>query len=337
MSRDPVAGDDSAGDDSAGGADRAASGASPRSPAENAELALLLEVAGTPKPGNVDRRRDLADLRFEQFLAGAVGSAQGLRLAQDVGDAPGATDPEAADPSRSPPSLGRAFERSVGGMRHQSGGNTQFGCLLLLVPLVRAAALGDLSPAGVDAVCRKTTVDDAVAFYRAFDHVDVAVGDPPADAAALDVRRGSDAESAIRERDVTLRDVMALSADPGDAANGIADTNAREWVEGFPRTFDGAEALLADEGPVQDRAARVFLDFLAADPDTLVATRRGAETAREVRERAANVRDEVAASGSLAPAESLAEAFVAEGINPGTTADRTAAALFVALERGLPV
>ena len=39
-----------------------------RSPADDAVLALLLEVAGTPKPGNVDRRRDLDDLRFESFL-----------------------------------------------------------------------------------------------------------------------------------------------------------------------------------------------------------------------------------------------------------------------------
>lgn len=289
---------------------------SPRSPAENAELALLLEVAGTPKPGNVDRARDLDDLRFEQFLAGSVGSARGLRMA-----AAGAP-------------LGRAFERAVAGMSRQSGGNTQFGCLLLLVPLVRAAARDDLSNPGVDAVCRDTTVDDAVAFYRAFEHVDVAVDDPPADAPALDVRRGSAAESALRERGLTLRDVMARSADP---ESGVADTNALEWVEGFPRTFAAAETILADDGPITDRAARVFLDSLAAEPDTLVATKHGSDTAQEVRERAVSVRDEVRESGSLAPAEDLAEAFVEEGINPGTTADRTAAALFVALERGLSV
>lgn len=299
------------------------SGGSARSPAVNAELALLLEVSGTPKPGNVDRRRDLADLRFEQFLAGAVGSAAGLRLA--AGDAP----------------VGEAFERAVAGMARRAGANTQFGCLLLLVPLVRAAADGDLSPDGVDAVCRATTVDDAVAFYRAFERVDVAVADPPVDAAALDVRRGSAAEPALRERGLTFRDVMAVSADPSGGARGadaptrLPDTNAREWVEGFPRTFEGAETLLADDRPVGERTARLFVEFLAADPDTLVATRHGVETAYEVQDRAAAVRDEVVETGSLAPAESLAEAFVEEGINPGTTADRTAAALFVALERGV--
>lgn len=309
-----------------------------RTPAENAELALLLEVAGTPKPGNVDRHRDLENLRFEQFLAGAVGSAAGLRLADD--DA----------------SVGEAFERAVAGMARRAGANTQFGCLLLLIPLVRAAADGDLSPAGVDAVCRTTTVDDAVDFYRAFEHVDVAVADPPADATALDVRRGSAAEPALREQGLTLRDVMAVSADQetpqaGDDASRSADdtstpaaadpptrlpdTNAQEWVEGFPRTFRGAQTLLDDDGPVGERTARLFLEFLAADPDSLVATRHGVETAREIQDRAASVHDEVVETGSLAPAESLAAAFVDESVNPGTTADRTAAALFVALERGL--
>ncbi|NHX37894.1 MULTISPECIES: triphosphoribosyl-dephospho-CoA synthase [Halolamina] len=288
----------------------------PRTPAENGELALLLEVAGTPKPGNVDRHRDLDDLRFEQFLAGSVGSAAGLRDAAD--GAP----------------LGEAFERAVRGMSRQSGGNTQFGCLLLLTPLVSAAGVGELTREAVRERCRATTVDDAAAFYRAFEHVDVAVGDPPECADALDARRGSDAVPALRERGTTLWDVMELSADPD---GGTPDTNAAEWVEGFPRTFDAAEAILADDGPVLDRAARSFLRQLATEPDTLVATTHGESVAESVRERAASTLAAVERTGSLDPAEELAEAFVAEGINPGTTADRVAGALFVALERGLEV
>jgi triphosphoribosyl-dephospho-CoA synthase len=318
-------------------------------PVDDATLALLLEVAGTPKPGNVDRRRDLADLRFEAFLGGAVGARSGLELA-----ATGATADEAAG-------VGDAFERAVAGMAGRAGTNTQFGCLLLLVPLVRAAAgpERELSPAGLDAVCRSTTVEDAVAFYRAFEAVDVAVDDPPPGADDLDVRRGSDAEPAIRERGATLRDVLALSADPGDPEtedpDRVPDRNAAEWTEGFPRTFRAAEWILTDEGPLADRAARAFLGLLAADPDTLVASTRGAETAREASGRARAVLEPAESDSSgpvgdvsgvdadavhgadLDAAESLAEAFVAEGINPGTTADLTCAALFVALRRGAEV
>lgn len=293
-------------------------------PADHAQLALLLEVAGTPKPGNVDRRRDLTDLRFEQFLAGGIGSGEGLRRAAD--GAP----------------VGEAFERAVAGMGQQSGGNTQFGALLLLVPLVRAAAGDDLSPNGARRVVESTTVADAVGFYRAFDHVDVAVGDPPADATDLDVRRGSDAASTLRERGLTLSDVMALAADhPEDAGS---DGNARELVRGYPRAFRAAESILTDEGSILDRAARAFVDLLAGDElDTLVVKNHGPGRARELRERARDLggdlgSEEPAADRiDLAAADALADDLVAAGVNPGTTADAVAAALFVALERGVTV
>jgi triphosphoribosyl-dephospho-CoA synthase len=312
-----------------------------RRPVDDATLALLLEVAGTPKPGNVDRRRDLDDLRFESFLGGAVGAREGLELAATPGKP-----------------VGDAFERAVAGMADRAGTNTQFGCLLLLVPLLRATVAGESAsdgravptPEAVDRVTRETTVEDAVAFYRAFERVDVAVADPPADAADLDVRRGSDAAGALRDRELSLRDVMAISADPDDP-DRVPDRNAREWVEGFPRTFRAAEWIRTDDGPLTDRAARAFLGLLATEPDTLVAASHGPETAREASARAAalldgsdgglgdvDATDAAAVHGAdLDAAEALAESFVDEGINPGTTADLTCAALYVALRRGAEV
>jgi triphosphoribosyl-dephospho-CoA synthase len=276
-----------------------------RGPAENAQLALLLDVGSAPKPGNVDRDHDLADLRIEHFLAGAVGSGAGLRRA-----AAGAP-------------VGVAFERAVAGMSEQSGGNTQFGCLLLLVPLVRAAAEAQsLSPEGVADVVESTTVADAADFYRAFEHVDVAVGDPPEDIADLDARRGADAIPALRERGLTLSDVMARSE---------GDGNAREWTTGFERTFATAAAIRDDDGPITDRISRAFVDQLARDEDTLVRTKHGSEVAADVMRRAADAR------GDPEAVAELDEEFVAAGINPGTTADLLTAATFVALEWGVEV
>jgi triphosphoribosyl-dephospho-CoA synthase len=276
-----------------------------RNVAENAQLALLLEVSGTPKPGNVDRHRDYEDLRFEHFMAGAVGSLSGLRMA--------------ADGAR----VGRAFERAVAGMSDQSGGNTQFGALLMLTPLVSAAATDRLSPDGAGEVVEATTVADACDFYRAFDHVDVAVDDPPGDMDALDVRRGSDAVPTLRDRELTLYDVMEASAD----RDGVAD----EWTAGFERSFEAAGWLRDDDAPVYKRTSRVFLRLLADEEDTFVRTRNGEAAAAEATERARAVLD------GEEDAEALAEEFVERDINPGTTADLTAAALFVALERGLEV
>ncbi|QLG47826.1 triphosphoribosyl-dephospho-CoA synthase [Natrinema halophilum] len=276
-----------------------------RSPEANAELALLLEVAGTPKPGNVDRHRDLPDLRFEHFLAGAVGARDGLELAAN-----GAA-------------VGTAFEQAVSGMASQKGGNTQFGALLLLVPLVRAARKEASQPV-VEAVVRETTVGDAAAFYRAFEHVDVAVSDPPAGMAALDVRRGAAAIPALEERKLTLFDVMDRSV-PGDDV-------AREWVRGFRRSFTAAERLAAADGSVLDRTAAVFLSLLAERPDTLVTTRHDEATAREVTDRAADLSEDDALESHRAAVETFADDLVDRGINPGTTADITAAGLFIALE-----
>lgn len=283
-----------------------------RGPAGNAELALLLEVAGTPKPGNVDRHRDLPDLRFEHFLAGAVGARGGLSMAA------------AGEP------VGASFERAVAGMADQRGGNTQFGALLMLVPLVAATAEGGSggeetpTPEAAATVVANTTVEDAAGFYRAFDHVDVFVDDPPEGADDLDVRRGGDAVPAVRERGVTLADVMELSA-PRDGV-------AAEWTNGFERTFATAERLLDAEGPVLDRVADAFLALLAGEPDTLVAAQHGETVAAEVTDRATDLHD-----APPAAVESFAEDLVASGINPGTTADVTAGGIFVALQRGLAV
>lgn len=272
-----------------------------RTPAENAQLALLLEVAGTPKPGNVDRRRDLPDLRFEHFLAGAVGAGPGLRAVAD-GTA-----------------VGAAFERAVAGMADQSGGNTQFGALLLLVPLVVAATTGDsLTRDAVGTVVEETTVADAADFYRAFDHVAVSVDDPPADTDVPDVRRGADAVADVEAANLTLYDVMDAAADRDDVA--------REWVEGFERTFAAADRIASGTAPVPDRVAETFVWLLSRRPDTHVATVHGDRVAKRVMVRAQSARDR----GHV---EEFADALVEEGINPGATADLAAAGCFVALER----
>lgn len=275
-------------------------------PAENAELALLLEVSGTPKPGNVDRRRDLDDLRFEHFLAGAVGAREGLQSVEDGGP------------------VGEAFERAVAGMADQQGGNTQFGALLLLVPLVRAAAADELSSEGVREIVESTTVEDAADFYRAFEHCSVFVDDPPAEAAELDVRRGNEAIPAVEDHEVTLCDVMELGDD--------ADDVAREWTGGFERSFHAAKRIEALDGPLSERGAAVFLELLARRPDTLVTKQHGEAVADRVMTRAQAARE-----GDRALIEEFADELVDTGINPGTTADITAAGLFIALERGAEV
>lgn len=277
-------------------------------PAEHAQLALLLEVAGTPKPGNVDRDRDFPDLRFEHFLAGAVGSGAGLRSA------------ETGVP------VGEAFEEAVSGMSQQSGGNTQFGALCLLVPLVKATASDACSPDAVTNIVEDTTVEDAEGFYRAFEHVDVFVDDPPEGADEFDVRRGSNAIPAIRDAGLNLYDVMELGADE----DGIA----HEWTNEFERTFEAGERIVELDGSLSGRGARVYLELLSHEPDSLVAKQHGRKVAESVRVRAQEALQEVQ-QGDSELVHAFARSLVESEINPGTTADIVAGGLFVALERGV--
>lgn len=299
-----------------------------RSPAANAELALLLEAAAAPTPGNVDRERDHDTLRLEHFLAGAAGARSGLAMAAD--GVP----------------LGDAFETAVAGMADQSGGNTQFGALLLLCPLVRTATDGAVTPASARTVVENTTVEDAAGFYRAFEHVDVRVEDPPESFEPLDVRRGVDAIPALRERGLTLFDVLAASADH--------DGVAREWTNRFERTFRAASLLalpdgnttigaadepkpvidwLANADGVLEHASRVHLLLLSEQPDSLITTAHDEATAESVRERAEKLCPQNGAPPSLDARREFATDLIDRGINPGMTADHLAAGLFIALER----
>jgi triphosphoribosyl-dephospho-CoA synthase len=106
---------------------------------------------------------------------------------------------------------------------------------------------------------------------------------------------------------------------------------AREWTHEFERTFWAADRLaeLAGSAPTSAIGARVYLELLAREPDTLVAKQHGRKTAESVR-----VRAQQALEGGPEVIEAFADSLVEDGINPGTTADITAAGLFVALARG---
>src|SRR5674476_965903 len=54
--------------------------------AGSAELAMLLEVSATPKPGNVDRTHDFEDLTYEHFLGSAAGMFPVFRKAASEGN-----------------------------------------------------------------------------------------------------------------------------------------------------------------------------------------------------------------------------------------------------------
>jgi triphosphoribosyl-dephospho-CoA synthase len=273
-----------------------------RTPAEIAALAqaaCVLEVAAD-KPGNVSRRHDFGDTRFEDFLLSAIA----------VGAALGAAGTA---------SVGQTVLAAVRDTRRWVPVNTNLGIVLLLAPLARAAA-GEGGPLRerLATVLAGLTLEDARAAYAA---IRLAAPGGLGEAEAQDVGQ---------EPTVTLREAMALAAD--------RDTIAREYVTDYDVTFALAVPALrrarADGLGWPAATLESYLRVLAEVPDTLIGRKRGGEVARAVSARARAVL-ESGGPGSAPRTRSL-DAFDAElraesGLNPGATADLMAAALFVAL------
>jgi len=291
-----------------------------------AQLACLLE-ASAPKPGNVSPGRHFSDVRYEHFLASAAA----------IGGAFG----EAADHR-----VGEIVLLAAQATSRWTRSNTNLGIVLLLAPLAKAAARDAASrqslaaqtpstPSGSDGrplpgklresladVLNQTTVDDARDVFAA---IRLASPGGLGEAAEQDV---------ADEPTVTLLAAMQLAADH----DGIA----REYATAFATTFEVAvPALLrtrADGLSWDDGVVETFMTVLAAQPDTHIARRGGAELARDVSERAAEV---MRAGGIRTDEGRRALGYFDHSLrdprntgNPGTTADVTAAALFVALLQG---
>lgn len=272
-----------------------------------AQLACLLEVTA-PKPGNVSPARHFHDMRYEDFLASAAAIGHPLATA--------GTRP-----------LGRTIRLAVEATARWTDANTNLGIVLLLAPLARAALLG--APASrvrlqeaLRQVLQQTTVDDARATYAAIR------------LAAPGGLGTVNAEDVAGEPTVSLLDAMRLAA----GHDGIA----REYATGFEATFDrGAPTLeraRRDGLAWDDAVVETYLTLLAAAPDTHLARRAGAAAAAAVSDRARAALDAGGvrtARGRQAVADADAALRDARNTtNPGTTADLTAAAIFVVLLEG---
>lgn len=280
----------------------------PADVASAVQLACLLEVA-SPKPGNVSPGRAFGDMRYEDFLASAAAIGPAFLEADRQG-------------------LGATILAAVEATRRWTAANTNLGLILLLAPLAHGMLRkgeGSLRDA-VRRVLKDSTVDDARVAYAA-----IRLASPGGLGSA-------ESQDVAHEPDVSLREAMALAAS--------RDAIASEYATDFAITFGtAAPALTAAldaglEWPVA--AVETSLTILAHRRDSLIERKLGRAAADAVSRDAA----EVLASGGVRTHEGrkrleLFDAGLRDGANrrnPGTTADLTAAALFVVIiERGIRV
>ena len=263
-----------------------------------AAVAGILEATAA-KPGNVHPAASFADLTHADLVAAAVAIAPVLERAT--------TAP-----------LGRTILEAVSTARSAADTNASLGIILLTAPLAAVPDGEPLSAAAVDQVLARLDAGDAADVYRAIalarpggmgrvDRDDVA-GPPPTD----------------------LRAAMRAAAD--------RDQIARLWAEGFGPLFAGAVADLSttvDAGmPLLDAIVECHLRQLAREPDSLIARKHGAAAAAKVSAAAAAILRLSATERPAATAAFDASLRSPLRLNPGTTADIVAAALYILLRTG---
>lgn len=270
-----------------------------------AQIASLLEVNAC-KPGNVNRLENFQDCNFEDFLVSAV-----------------AIGPAFREVARVP--VGATILRAVQDTQRLVGTNTNLGMMLLLAPLGKAAAGGhpDGLRAAVMEVLDTLTVADARMAYKA-----IRLAGP---AGMGKVENCDVNDQAIA---ITLREAMLLAQD--------RDAVAREYVTGFECTFELGYPTLREHWHGGSRFSQAilqtFLTLLAHVPDSLIARKNGMAAAERVSGLAREIlqrggvfsdsgrRDLIRLDRTLRDRRHL--------MNPGTTADLVAAALFVLLSEG---
>jgi triphosphoribosyl-dephospho-CoA synthase len=273
---------------------------------EAAQLACLLEVSAA-KPGNVSPGRHFHDTRYEDFLASAVAIGPAMAGAASGSGALGATV------------LGRTVLAAVEATARWTRANTNLGIILLFAPLARAGGRRDQ----LRRVLRDSTVDDARDVYRA-----IRLARPGGLGAAA-------AQDVAGEPTVTLREAMVLAA----ARDGVA----REYASDFATTFEVTAPALArargDGLSWDDAIVETYVGLLALEADTHIVRKQGPAVAAAVTAQAARA---MAAGGvrtesgrqALAEFDTVLRGYPHNGANPGTTADLTAAALFVSVMHG---
>jgi len=291
------------------------------------ELAILLEVSGYPKPGNVHRTADFPETRYEHFLASAVAIAPSFKRAAEQGIK---VSEEKIAPSEV--CVGNIIKDAVDIMGwSQSGGNTLLGAIILLAPI--AVAAGMISNrfslpklrGNIKVIVESTTPEDALDVYDA-----IAVVNPGGlgKSSKLDVTDPA-SKKKILEGQVTLFDTFEIASS--------YDSIASEWVHNYPITFDLGYPYfvrqLEETGDINTATVHAFLKILAEVPDTFISRKVGQAKAESISAEAGLVLKEGGLTTPLG--RNLLQKLDSKlrdpehDLSPGTTADITEAVLAI--------
>ena len=260
-------------------------------------MASILE-ASAAKPGNVHPEAAFPDLSYEELVAAGLAIAPAMEHAAEL-------------------PLGRTILDAVTAASAVTRSNANLGIVLAIAPLAAVPDDRPAGPAAVAEVLARLTSADATDVWRA-----IRLAQPGG------MGQSSQHDLAGPPPDDLLA-AMRLAA-PHDAI-------ARLWVNGYDSLFTGLvadlETAIGRGLALNDAIIGAFLAQLAREPDSLIARKHGLPAAIEVSQRAA---------AALAHPQTIPQTIPQfdrflrspRRLNPGTTADLTAAALYILVRSG---
>jgi triphosphoribosyl-dephospho-CoA synthase len=286
-----------------------------------AQLASILEVTGYPKPGNVHRTHDFEDMKYEDFLVSGV----------VIGDTIRKTALRASktieNQNFSSIKLGELILEAVTETNNWVKTNTNLGIIMLFIPITAAAAISpDFNSlrTNIVKIMADTTPEDAVNLYKA---INLAEAGGMGEQEDLDVA-SDESQKELIEKEITMFDVLEISAEWDQLAKELTTSMPAIFEVGYP-TYK----KLKEEYGYNYACVETFLKLLSIFPDTLISRKVGIEKAKVFSEKS----KEIINNGSLLTdsgssyLKKLDKELINLKLNPGTTADLTAASIMVAI------
>jgi triphosphoribosyl-dephospho-CoA synthase len=282
----------------------------PEEIAKMVQIASALEVSGYPKPGNVHRTRDFDDMEFEDFVISGIVIGDTIREA--------CTDVDVENPQ-----LGKYILQAVAETDRWIKNNTNLGIVMMTTPIAVAAAISDSFDdirENIKLVMGNTSVDDACDLYDAINIADAGgMGDQDEYDVASD-----NAKNELRQNNQTMYDVLKISAPWDMLAREMTGDMPAVFEIGYPKYHE-----LRQSKSQNDACVLTFLTILSHVPDTLISRKYGSDEAMKISlmtRDLLNIKDEPDFKDRL---KEFDDYLFKNKYNPGTTADLTAASIFV--------
>jgi triphosphoribosyl-dephospho-CoA synthase len=287
--------------------------------AKIAQISSVLEVSGYPKPGNVHRTRDFHDMVFEDFLI------SGIVIGDVVKEAATQAYKIKQTKNYNDAQLGKYILKAVKETDKWIANNTNLGIVMMIIPIaisgVMSNNLNELQN-NIGLLMDNTTVNDAISLYKA---INIAEAGGMGDQNEFDV--SSDGfENELLSKNQTMYDVLKISASWDCLANELTSKMPITFNIGF-KTFTKYKKTYS----INNSTVLTFLTILSNVPDTLISRKYDEKKAEEVSKLSKELLD---TNDFFTPTfnEKLRkfDDFLFENkLNPGTTADLTAASIMI--------